>query len=310
MRDVLKDEKLKKLLKEKQRLEMFSWIIPLVSILLLILILVLTSSESLKGLTIIVLILLILLIIGGYIFDNKITIKIHHSYSLLNEYFQDNIVPRLLEKDNPSITYHEDVKVDPNLIDKVMIFNNFTDYQSYFNYTGLLENHQFSFNEVMFDMQVDYDTTEQKVFNKNIKNEINYHWFTFELNKEYPGEALYLISKFDSYDGRLIKGFQRVDLTNSRINLNYNYDLDIYVKAQDDSHVYTTNKILKTLNMDIFVYNSILAIYVTKNQLHIIIEEVEDLIDLTHSNKIALEGLLKGYYDEQKLIKLLVKAFD
>ncbi len=310
MRDVLKDEKLKKLLKEKQRLELFSWIIPLISIFSLIIILFLTTKNHMTEFTIVILVLLIFLIIGGYIFDNKITVKIHESYAQLNEYFQDIIVPKLLEKDNPSIKYHKDTLLDKGIIDEVQLFNNFLEYKSFFNYTGELEGYKFSFNEVMFSTLVEYDTTGQKIFNSKIKNEINYHWYTFELNKHYPDKALYLISKFDSYDGRLLKGLQRFDFMNCRVSLNDDLELDLYLKDMNEYRLYTTSKILKTLNDDMIVYNTILAIYINDNKLHIIIEEIEDLIDLTHSNKIVLESLLKRYYDEQRLIKLLVNAFD
>jgi len=311
MRDVLKDEMLKKLLKEKHRLEMFSWIIPLFSIFSLIIILFLTSKTNLTEFTIVILVLLIFLIIGGYIFDNKITLRIHQSYSQLNEYFQEVIVPRLLIKDNPTIAYNKNQIIDSKLIDSVQLFNNFTEYMSYFNYFGQFEEHDFNFNEVLFDKLVEYDTSEQKVFNKNIKNKINYHWYTFKLNKEeYPVEALYLISKFDSYDGRLIKGLQRFDFMNCRVSLNKDLELDLYIKDLNEYRKYTTEKILKTLNDDRIIYHSNMAIYIKDNELHIIIEEVEELIDLTHSNKIVLETLLKGYYEEQRIIKLLVKAFD
>ncbi|QVK17394.1 hypothetical protein KHQ81_11110 [Mycoplasmatota bacterium] len=310
MRDVLKDEKLKKLLKDKQRLEMFSWIIPLISIFSLIIILFLTSKTNLTEFTIIILVLLIFLIIGGYIFDNKITIKIHQSYSQLNEYFQNEIVPKLLVKDNPSIKYDKNKMIDSELIDDLQLFNNFTDYKSYFNYNGQLENHDFTFSEVMFSNLVEYDTSGNKILNNNIENKINYHWYTFKLNKEYPVEALYLISKFDSYDGRLIKNFHRFDFMNCRVSLNSDLELNLYLKDLNEYRNYTTEKILKTLNDDMIVYNSIFAIYIKNNEIHIIIEEIEDLINLTHSNHIVLESLLKGYNDEQRLIKLLLKAFD
>jgi len=97
---------------------------------------------------------------------------------------------------------------------------------------------------------------------------------------------------------------------NCRVSLNKDLELDLYIKDLNEYRKYTTEKILKTLNDDRIIYHSNMAIYIKDNELHIIIEEVEELIDLTHSNKIVLETLLKGYYEEQRIIKLLVKAFD
>lgn len=306
LRDILRDKELKKLLKEKSRLEMFSWIIPLISIFSLIIILFLTSKE-LEGYTIIVIILLIILIISGYVFDKKFTVKIHQSYSRLNNYIQDIIAPKLLVKDNPSISFHDSEKIDLELIDEILLFNNFTNYNSRFNYSGELENHKFIFNEVIFSNLVEYDTTGQKVFVDNINNEINYHWYTFTLEESYPTEAIYLLAKIDSYDEKLLKSFYNFDYKNL---LNKDLELTLFLKDLKESNNFITDDIIKALNKDLIVYNVPIVIYLKNQKLHIIIEEYNDLINLTHSNKIVLESLLKAYYDEQKIIKMIVKAFD
>ncbi len=308
MRDVLKDENFRKLLKEKQKYEMFSWVIPLISIFSLIIILFLTSKNDLTEFTIVVLVLLIFLIIGGYIYDNKITIKIHQSYSRLNEYFQDIIVPQLLVRNNPTINFNDKLLIDSKLLDDVEIFNNYTNYKSQYNYTGQMNGHQFSFHEVLFFNQVEYDTTGQKEVNEDIFNEVNYHWYTFTLNKEYPTEAIYLLSKFVNYHKNLFKNFQRFDFNKHR--LHFETDFELYLKDLKEFSDYATNDIVKALSDDSITSNSTLAIYIKGNELHIIIEEIDDLISLSHSNKIVIESLLKGYYDEQELIKFLVNVFD
>ncbi len=306
MREIFKDEELKRLLREKSRLEMFSWIIPLISIFSLIIILFLTS-KTLEGYTIIVITLLIILIISGYVFDKKFTMQIHNTYTRLNNYFQKVIAPKLLLKDNPSIKFHDLEKIDSKLLDEIQLFNNFANYKSYLNYAGKLGNHEFYFNEVIFSNLVPYDTTEKKIFEDNLSNEINYHWYTFTIEKEYPTEAIYQIGKIDSYDESLVKSFYKHDFKNY---LNKDLKLMIYLKDLKESNLYITDDIINTLNNDLVVYNNPIIIYLKNKQLHIIIEEYNNLVNLTHCNKIVLEILLKSYYDEQKIIKMLVKTFD
>src|SRR5690554_3789276 len=138
MNEILNDEKFRSLLRKKQRYELFSWLIPLISILSLIIILILTTKTELTELTIIVLVLLIFLIVGGYIFDNKLTIKIHYIYQELNDYFQNVIVPKLIKNDNPSIEFSEDVVIDVKLIDEIQLFNNYSEYKSQYDYLGVI----------------------------------------------------------------------------------------------------------------------------------------------------------------------------
>ena len=55
MKDILNDSKFRSLLFKKQKYEMFSWLVPLISILSLIVILILTTKNDLTEITIIIL---------------------------------------------------------------------------------------------------------------------------------------------------------------------------------------------------------------------------------------------------------------
>jgi|SRR5690554_1525970 len=311
MKEILNDEKFRTLLRKKQRYEFFSWLIPLISILSLIVILVLTTKTHLTEVTIIVLVLLIFLIVGGYIFDNKLTIKIHDIYQELNDYFQNEIVPKLISSDNPTIEFSDEVVIDSKLVDEVKLFNNYTEYKSQYNYIGIMDNRKYRFHEVLFNNLVTFNTRNKKTLNHNLKKDLNYHWYNFELNKSYSDEALFLVSKFENYHSDLVKGLTSISPTFiKKINLNYNVDLELFIKDEGNIESYMKPEILEIFKDDQIVGNSIMAIYLKDNHLNIIIEEVDNLIDLTHSNKIVVESLLYGYYEEQKMIKNIVNAFD
>jgi hypothetical protein len=299
LKEVLKDEHFRKLLREKNKYELFSWFIPLISILSLIIILFLTSKSHLNEFTIFILVLLILLIIFGYVFDNKITIKIQETHANLNEYFQNEIVPKLIKVNNKSINFYNDRKIAEALIDEVQLFNNYTEYKSQYNYSGLFNNKEYCFNEVLFNNIVNHDTTGKKVYNDMIKKKLNYHWYTFELNKKYPQQALYLVAKFECFNSKLLTNFTRCD----------HNDIELYLNDINDHNMFLAPGIIELLQ-DERLSSMVMAIYLNGKMLNIIIEEQDDLIDLNHSNKIIVDSLLADYYNEQELIKKIVLTYD
>lgn len=309
MKEILNDVEFRKLLRKKQKYELLSWAIPLISILSLIIILFLTSNTDFTVYTIIVLILLIFLIVGGYIFDNKVTILIKKSYVKLNEYFQNDIVPKLIVKDNPTICFNAQ-EIDENVLDEVRLFNNFLEYKSQYNYTGKLDDKEFSFHELIFSSKVNYNTIGKKELNEDLKDSLNYHWYHFTLDKSYPSKALFLISKFENFQEELLNDLNSYVLLKKKIKNSDENDIELYLEKLEDSSYFLTSSVIDILNKESITRNLCLAIYVQDNQLHIIIEEFDDLINLTHRNKIVVEKLLDGYYREQRIIKQIFDAFN
>lgn len=309
MKEILNDEKFRKLLRKKQKYEMFSWTIPLISILSLIIILFLTSKTELTEFTIIILVLLIILIVGGYIFDNKITIMIQKSYANLNEYFQNEIVPKLIISDNPNIQFSDEI-LNPEVIDKIRIFNNYMEYKSQYHYKVILDEKEFCFNEVIFCDKVNFDTTGKKEYNESIKSSLNYHWYNITLDKNYPKEALYLIAKFENYDDSLIKDLNPFVLLKRKIKTADKAKIELYLENPEENEQFLTPDIIEILNDEVVVCSNSFVIHVEGNQLTIIIEEFDDLINLTYSSKIVVEKLLEGYYKEQQTIRRIVEAFN
>lgn len=307
MKDILKDEKLRKLLKVKQKYELLSWVIPLVSILSLIIILFLTSKNHLTELTIIVLVLLITFIVLGYLFDHKLTEKIHNAYARLNQYFQDEIVPQLLVKDNESIVFDSQYNITADVIDEVEIFNNYREYKTQYSYAGKLEKFNYRFSEVLFDNLVDFETKGMKEVNEELNLDTNYHWYTITLNNTYPTEALYLLGTFVNFNQGLLKKFKYFNFSKYRLHPENN--IELYLVDLEKYEPFISKEIIRVLN-SLPIDNTSVAIYLSDNNLHIILEEFDNLIHLTRSNKIVVENLLQDYYKEQALVRKIAYAFE
>lgn len=311
MKDILNDSKFRNLLFKKQKYELFSWLVPLISILSLIIILILTTKNDLTELTIIILILLLFLIVGGYIFDNKLTIIIQNIYQELNDYFQNEIVPKLIAHDNPTIKFTEKAAITKEKIDEVYIFNNYVEYKSQYNYQGLLNKRKYRFHELLFDKVVNFDTKGKKGLNEQLQKDLNYHWYEIELNKKYVNEALFLISKFENFTTNLVKDLvSNTENFRTILNYDYNFDFELYTKTDEIDNEYLKEEIFAIFQDEQIIGKHILAIYVKGNHLNIILEEEDYLIDFSKSKKIVVETLLEGYYEEQNLIKKIVAAFD
>jgi len=307
LKDILKDEKLRKLLRDKQKYELLSWVIPLFSILSLIIILILTSQSNLTELTIIVLVVLIIFIVLGYLFDNKITDKIQVAYTRLNEYFQDEIVPQLLVKDNDTIVFDDKYSITAEEIDSVEIFNNYREYKTQYSYAGKLDAFDYQFSEVLFDNLVNYDTTGMKEINTELDLDLNYHWYTVNLIDTYPTEALYIIGMFTNFNQSLLKKFKYFNFSKYRLHPENN--IELYLVDLENYEPFISKEIIRVLN-NLHLDNTSVVIYISGNKLHIILEEFDNLIQLTKSNKIVVENLLQDYYKEQTLIRKIAYAFE
>jgi hypothetical protein len=303
-----KDEKIKKLLSQKRKLELLAWVIPLISICSLLVILILLTN-SLQSKSLIVLLVIIFLIVVDYIFDFKITLRIKSIYNDMNEYFQDKIVPQLLVEDNPTIVYNDELTLKCVDVDQIELFNNYAKYFSYFHYEGVIEGCKFTFDEVMFDDLVEYDTVGLKVFNCSIKKDTNYHWYIIDLRKEYPCEAIYKIDNFDNYESSLLRNYYKYDLT-KKFELNPDNNLQIFIKDLKFSRRFVNEKMMKVLNDDYVVYSEIMAIYINQNKLHIVIEEFEDLINLNKTNKVTFDSLMSDFKNEQRIIRAIINALN
>lgn len=308
MKNLFKDDKFKKLLKTKKRYELLSWLIPIISITSLLLILYLISN-SLQKYTILVLVVVIIVITSGYIYDSSITVKINDIYNKLNDCFQNQIVPDLLKEYNSTIVFNKEKRIPVDYIEKVEVFDNYREYKSIFHYEGIIDDCKFSFDEITFDNIVGFDTKGQKIFNENVKNNTNYHWYKIELNNEFPTEAIFKISEFENYEERLFKTFEKFDLFNNPLVVNGNYEFELYLKDIKLNKLFANKKILKLFSEEYFSYNSII-IYVYNNELNIVIEEYDDLINLGHSNKVTVDNLLAEFNEEQKMILMILHAFN
>jgi len=214
VKNLIKDEEFKKMLNEKHKYEMFSWLIPVISIISLLLILYLTS-ESYHASTVVVLVIIILLIIFGYIFDDRLSNQTQTVYDNLNNYFQNKIVPELLTENNPTIVFDSSKKISIEQIDKLELFDNYLQYKSRFHYKGIMEGCHYTFDELLFDQLVGYDTKEIKEENDGIKSSIHYHVYTINLDKDYSIEALFKAYDFENYEKRLLKTYKSYDISNN-----------------------------------------------------------------------------------------------
>lgn len=308
MEKVLKDQKFQQLLKNKQRLEMLSMTIPFISIIALLVFLYL-FSQSLLIPSIIVLSFVLLLIVGQYVFDSKIANKIDHTYLELNKYFQDKIVPQLLRKNNSSIIFDNEKNVDISIIDAVDLFNVFKRYNSRFHYEGIINNRRVTFDELIFDGAVDYNTSGLKELDKQIEDKVNYHIYSVELERKFNGEALFVLNGFEELNTEDILSFSKVDLGNRVLKLKDDLDFSFYLKDPKTRVAFMKDKILNLFREKEFTHNS-LIIYVIDNRLHVIIEEFESLINTPHSKRFTIEKLMFEYKEEQKLIEKIIQAFE
>jgi hypothetical protein len=308
MEKVLKDERFLKLLKEKQRLEIFSMFIPFLGIIALLVFLYLFSKSMLVA-SIILLGVVLTLVISQYIFDSIISKRIEETYLELIVYFQEQIVPRLLKRDNETLVFDKSKNIDISVIDAVDLFNRFKTYNSRFHYEAMVDDKKVIFDELLFDHEVDYNTNGVKEFESRIDEQLNYHVYQFESGYDYQAEALFVFNGFEELSTEDISTFSKIDIGTKALGIRDEVEFSFYLKDNKKRQLFMKEKIIQLFKAIEFRYNSLL-IHVNGNKVTVILEEFENLINPPHSKKFTIEKLLHEYKEEQRLIKKIMNAFE
>lgn len=195
MDKTFKDEEFQSLLKRKQRLERITILMPFTGIIALFVFLYLFQKEYLF-ISLLFLILVLLLVISQYLLEKKLALRIQVLYLKLTKYFQENIVPNLLKRDNPSIHFDFSQAIEIEELEKIDVFNQFKYYRSRFHYELLFLDKIMTFDEVIFDGLVSYNTKGTKEFDESLDRHLNYHIYQTQINYDFETEALFIFNDF------------------------------------------------------------------------------------------------------------------
>lgn len=307
MNRLLKDKTFKRLLRKKQRLETLSMLVPFVGVICLFLFTYLFSQDMLF-ISFIVLATILLLIILNYLFEGMLSDKIDDVYIQLNTYFQTYIVPRMLERDNPTITFEPSRAITPSELDRLEVFNCYKRYNVRFHFDVTNHNNIVAFDEIVFDGLVNYSTMEYKEVDENIDRFLNYHVYRITLPKPLAIRGMVVIGQFKEILLRNIQSLKLVDFYQAQYGISDDVLMSMFVKDGDDHELLLKDKHVDTYN-ELYRTNRPVIIDLNDNQLTIVFEEYANLINTPHSRRFTLEKLIYEYRLEKKYVQQIIKFF-
>lgn len=307
MDKLLRDKTFMRLLKKKQRLERVSMLGPFFGVISLFVFIYFFTKKMIL-ISMIILLAILLVIILNYMFEGLLSDKIEEVYIELNTYFQSYIVPRLLERDNPMITFDPSRAINVEEIDALEVFNSYKRYKVRFHFDVTGHHHTVAFDELVFDGRVNYNTKKHKEEDPEIDRFLNYHVYRVTLPKPLPVRGMVIIGKFKELNFNHIQSLHIHDFYPSKHGIQEDVNLRMFVKEGDDP-----NKLLEKRHVDIYNYlhdaHLPVIIDLNENRLTIIFEEYVNLINTPHSKRFTLEKLIYEYRHEKNIVRRIVRFF-
>lgn len=308
MEKVLKDKTFQELLKKKQRLEMMTMTMPFIGILALFLFLYFFKNSMVVA-SLIILVLILLMIIGQYLFQGIIIDRIDATYIQINRYFQMHIVPKLLQKDNPTFQFDQEKSIDLSILEEIESFNHYKKYHSRFHYDVQILGKMVTFDELLFSNIVTYNTKGIKEIDERIDVNLNYHVYRTELDFDYGTQALFIFNEFEELSIEDIRSLLKVDLDPGLFGIKDETKFTMFASDTNQSLQFLRERIVRLFRQS-EMQGRIQMIYIKDNALTIIFEEYENLINTPHSKRFTIEKLFFEYKEEQQLVKRIIQAFE
>ncbi|HEY8436091.1 MAG TPA: hypothetical protein VIK63_03465 [Haloplasmataceae bacterium] len=307
MNKLLQDKTFTRLLRKKQRLERVSMLVPFIGVSSLFVFVYFFTKQYIL-VSLIILIAVLILIILNYLFEGHLSDKIDEVYVELNKHFQSYIVPRLLERDNPMITFDPSRAITAQEIDELEVFNCYTRYKVRFHFDITNSNYTLAFDELVFSGLVQYNTKGHKEVSPDIDRYLNYHVYRVMLPKPLPIRGMVILGHFKELALRNIQSLNAFDFYPLKYGLDEEDPLLLYVEEGATAETLLQTEYVN-LYKDLFATNLPIIVDLNGHRLTIIFEEYANLINTPHSKRFTVEKLFYEYRQEKNIVRQIIRFF-